>query len=515
MSLVTRLLIRNKKIFFGMGLLLLALSTFTFAGPSLKASAQDCDNNAIIHCGFNGSSDFISKVNQNHSGNGHNDLKAIYAYYGLEPASYDRFVTSARAGTAYKNGTIVVDGQTVATNAKSVGRLASFQGSGYFTTPSIPGAGVFYGNVNQKAFASTTSSIPVMVLFNSQGVMEFAVMTSCGNPTYGTNVVPNYSCNALNKTPVSGQLNTYSFSTSASAGNNAAISKVVYNFGDGSSVVSETSPTTAVQHTYTKPGTYTATVTVYVTLPGNQTITVTSVKCSTVITVQAPYYACVQLTGAFLDDTKKNFSFTVTANYGNGASFTGADFDFGDGNSTKGLKPNGSSTSITTDHMYTTAGNYTAIATLHFSVNGSPVTDVKCQAAVTPTQPPTPECKPGVPVGSALCSTCASNSSLPSNSPQCATPAATLVNTGPGQVIGIFGAVAVVGFFLYRRFIYKNHGFAMNGAGAGMPSDVPDMKEPAEHHDPMVPRHDARGPLSHPTYRRPHRFHPRSHHDSE
>ena len=465
---------RSVRVAFLTGLVLAVVSLVGagVVGLGAASAASDCasnnnsDDNSIIYCGFSSPSTFISKVKSNSSGNGHSDLQAVYAHYGLESADYDRFVSYAEQGQADSNGDIVVDGQTVATGAKSIGRIASEQGSGYFTT-NINGTN-YYGNTNAKAFASGVSSLPVEVMFNSAGVMQFAVLDACGNPEFGTNVTPSYSCKELNETAVSGQTNTYQFTTSASAGNNASIEKVVYSFGDGSPAVTESSPSTPVTHTYTTGGTFTAKVTVYVKLPGNQEITVVSSTCQKVITVLIPYYQCVELTGAILDQSKMSYSFTAQAKYGGGATLTSADFSFGDGTSQNGVKPSGSAaTTISTTHTYAAADTYNASAVLHFTVNGKDVTVPACPALVSPTAPPTPECKPGVPVGSVACSPCPSDASLPSNSPQCTTTPTALPNTGAGDTIAIFAGVAIAGFLVYRQLLFRRHKAAFVAAQQG------------------------------------------------
>lgn len=509
MRRATQLLRNNTKLLL---VALLAVSVTFVVGGSAKVSAADCDENAIVYCGTGSASTLIDKVKANNDGHGHHDLQPIYAHYGLVPADYSRYVSTARPGTAYKDGRIVVDGQIVATGTKSIGRLASFQGPGYFTT-AISGAGTYYGNINSRAFGS--DSLPVMVMFNSKGAMEFAVLTNCGNPIYGTPATPTYSCDALHSSLVSGKPNTYSFTTAATATNNAKLVKVVYNFGDGTTATS-TSLTTPVVHAYAKAGTYNATVTVYVSLPGNQTITVTSVKCATVITIKAPFFSCIQLTGAILDKSKYSYSFTATANYGNGATFTGADFNFGDSHSANGVAPTG--TSVSTSHMYATAGNYRIVATLHFNVNGV-AQSATCSATITPTQPPTPECKPGVPQGSALCTPCQEDASLPADSPKCIAPATTLPNTGAGDVIAIFGAVVVAGFLIFRQFIYRRNAVQTSGAAAMTLTDHPqkgDTVEPSvDTNEPTLEQqvHRNQQGLNHTAYHRPHRFRPRSHND--
>jgi uncharacterized repeat protein (TIGR01451 family) len=114
--------------------------------------------------------------------------------------------------------------------------------------------------------------------------------------------------------------------------------------------------------------------------------------------------------------TVDKFSYTAK----NGAEFKSVVIDFGDG-----------SDALTTDkavgqtHTYAKDGKYTLTATAHFTANGKDVTDTgSCTQTVsfnTPTVPPT-------------------------------TPPKQLVNTGAGDVIGLFGLVAVAGAVMHRAF---------------------------------------------------------------
>jgi hypothetical protein len=455
---------QTKKISFVAGLVLTVAALFGTATVAVsKVAAADCDSssNAIIYCGFSSPSNFISKVRGNDSGNGHHDLQSVYSFYGLNAADYDAFAAHAVAGKAYKDGRIVVGNKTVATAGKSIGREAAPQGSGYFAQ-NIAGH-TYYGNTNGKAFAS--DSLPVYVLFDSQGNMKFAVIQSCGNPEFGTVVHSSASCNSLQKTAVAGELNTYNFTASASVSGNDTITKYVYNFGDGSPTVTMTNGSTPVKHTYTKAGTFTASVTVYASVPGNSNLQLPSVSmCTKVITVKIPFYNCDSLAGAILDKDKFTYSFTAKANFGNGATLTSGDFTFGDGKSQAGVKANG--TAVIVSHTYAEAGTYNIAATLHFSVSGKDVTAPTCTAVVTPTTPPTPTCKPGVPVGSPECvPPCQPGSNVPPESEQCKPP--ELPNTGAGNVIAIFAAVAIGGFLVWRQVIFRRHKAAFAAAERG------------------------------------------------
>src|SRR5688572_8486250 len=145
--------------------------------PAASAFTGDCDNNAIMRCGAANKSVFIDKV-QNNNGNTQYDLKGIYNHFGLTSGQYGDFETYAQYGTFHRSGSITVAGQEVAYNGHSMGRH-NFGGS-----KSYPISGVgsyFYGTPNQR-WSSGTSSIPVMVWFDDEGVVKAIFMNPCGNP---------------------------------------------------------------------------------------------------------------------------------------------------------------------------------------------------------------------------------------------------------------------------------------------------------------------------------------------
>jgi len=402
--------------------------------------AANCTNNDIIKCGASTPADFVAKANANTTG----DLPTIYADYGLVNNEYGRFASTAKMGTAYRDGRIVVDGQTVATDTSSIGRT-KFS----YSTNKVIGGKTYY---ESKTTQVQKSDIPVMVMFDNKGVMEFAVLTACANPINGKPVTPVYSCDMLNKQAVQGKLNTYRFSTNATATQNATVAKVVYEFGDGT-VVEKTNPSEVVEHTYTSAGTKTAKVTVYVNVPGSQ-VTATSAACATQIEVKIPYFECVQLVGAILNKDQYEYSFTANLRYGNGATFKSASFNYGDGNTANNLPLSADGKSVTANHKYAEAGNYTVTATIVWN-DGTKDQNVNCTAKVTPEKPPVSECKPGVPTGSPECEPCPYDSNLPKNSDKCVPPVTELPHTGAGSTIALFSGASLLGglahFFLKRR----------------------------------------------------------------
>ncbi len=359
-----------------------------FAGP-----VRDCSANSIDlkqrngGCGAANPTEFIKDVQDNKP----NDLQAIYRNFGLVPSEYSKFVNTARMGMAYKSdGTIKVDGQTVATNAWSIGRT-QYKG----VTDKNP-----YMINNKKYWKAAdtkimNSDIPVMVMFDSKGVMQFAVMTACGNPVNGNKNTPHYSCDLLQKQHENG--NTYSFTTKASASQGAKVVKVEYDFGDGTTAT-ETSLSKKVTHTYKTSGDFTARVKVTVSLPGKQTVTVTSANCQTKISITPPakpFEQCVNLTSNVTDEKKHTYKFVAHTKQGNGATLKNANFNFGDGTNANGVKPS-SDTSVTANHAYTKTGTFNIKAVVNFNTNDGVKNDT-CQTSVTIGQPPKPPKPPKPP----------------------------------------------------------------------------------------------------------------------
>jgi PKD repeat protein len=408
------------------------------------AYVQDCKANSIMQCGAGTPADFIAKTRANAPG----DLPTVYADYGLVSSQYSKFATTARAGVVYKSdGRIVVDGQTVATNAYSLGRDAKS-----YSAPKKIGTKTYYQSSVKDVMLN--DSLPVMVMFDAKGVMQFAVMDACGNPMTATKITPSYSCDMLQKTAVTGKKDTYNFVAKTSAAGNAKVVKIVYDLGDGTGTT-VTDISTVVQHTYKTPGTYTATVTVYVSLPGNQTVTVTSVKCKTVVVVEqpkVPFQSCVSLVGAVLNKEQRNYEFTVTTAQGNGSTLKSASFDFGDGVKANDVAAT-TATTVKTTHTFAKEGKYTVVAAVSFNT-ASGVKSVTCTTAVDTGTTPVCATNPNLPANSPECKPCEFNPQLPSNSPDCKKPE-VLVNTGAGSVLGIFTVSSIAAGLGYRRFLMR------------------------------------------------------------
>jgi uncharacterized repeat protein (TIGR01451 family) len=148
----------------------------------------------------------------------------------------------------------------------------------------------------------------------------------------------------------------------------------------------------------------------------NTAITDVTNNCS-----NTPTYSCNSLNIVQGDNRTITASVNYTAT--NGATFSNVTYNFGDGSTP--LVTNQASSNYT----YANDGTYTVTATVTFSVNGQTKTETNanCVKTVSFTTPGTP------------------------GTPTSTTPT-QLVNTGPGDVIGIFAGVSAAGAVGHRLF---------------------------------------------------------------
>lgn len=135
-----------------------------------------------------------------------------------------------------------------------------------------------------------------------------------------------------------------------------------------------------------------------------------------------PTYSCDMLTATAAAD-HKTINFTAKASAANGAEIVGYDYDFGDNT------PVLSTDKTSVSHTYSGTGQFGARLTVKVKVNNAiqSVTSNKCAALIS--FPPTPNTPP--------------TTSTPGTPQQ-------LVNTGPGEVAGLFAATTGAGIAAYR-----------------------------------------------------------------
>lgn len=251
---------------------------FAYGSYSAETSAAGCPTNDIMPCGATSPANFIKKLKANKP----SDMDNIYAdgRYDLPKSQYDEFAKYAKAAKINPDtGNITVNGVTVGTDAQSIGRNAKS------VSRPIKIDGKTYHESPIRLLTKYTND--AMVLFDDKGNVQTVVMNLCGNPMTVKEKNPKYNCDALKMTKVDND--TYKFSSNISASNGAKVTKVVYDFGDGQTKT-ETNPSTVIEHTYAKPGNYTAKVTAYVKTTfgrGEFAITVTA-DCKKQLTVAPP-----------------------------------------------------------------------------------------------------------------------------------------------------------------------------------------------------------------------------------
>lgn len=356
-----------RKLLTGFGATLLALGGYIVMSPIVSpALAVDCSDNAVIRCGVSSITDLRSKYNNDTTPG----TKTIFSYMGMTSAT----INSATYKTGYvtKTGNVVVGGKVVATNAISAGRQWMPNSTKHVTSGTT-----FYTRSTTDSFKS--AQLSAIVFFDSQGRFIGAALHDCGNAIKATNTVdpPVYRCDSLTVTKIS--RDTYDFALKYTARDGAALKNYSISFGDGQSKTGLT--TSSARHTYAKPGTYTVTATLSFNVNG----AVKTHSCSTIVTVTpAPIYRCDSLTPTKID--RNTFDYVLTYSAQHGASLTGFDLNFGDGQTKTGL------TTSPVRHAYTAPGTYQTVATLHFSVEGA-VKSVTCQASVTVSPAPVPGVK--------------------------------------------------------------------------------------------------------------------------
>jgi hypothetical protein len=138
------------------------------------ASQPDIDNNAVISGGVSDSSQLVQSTQPS-------GISCLYNRFGITSQDINNFDSEAVAGRVTSGGKVIVNGQTVATNAVTAGRQ-NMTGSTVINC----GSHTFYMRPPSVSFAS--SSLPAYVVMRN-GQFVYAVIASCGNPVMATPVV--------------------------------------------------------------------------------------------------------------------------------------------------------------------------------------------------------------------------------------------------------------------------------------------------------------------------------------
>ncbi len=380
------------------------------------------------------------------------DLQTVYNEFGFQSADCDteRFQNTGRHGVLTTDGRLIVDGQTVMTNVWTMGRTTL---GGSQRTPYVINGVTYYHSPTQVSLAR---DLDALVLFDGDGTVEFAALEACGNPiTRGDKVPSGGECKELNKTPVDGKKNTYSFTTNATTFGFAKIQKYeyFYNEGNGEVKFAETSNgAQAVERTFEKSATVTVKVTIG--LPGGGSKTVTSELCKKQVGVvkEEFLYVCEALIATAFDNNTRKFRFTTNTKQSNNVTADSADFTLDGDVTTKNVTTKDVDGNFYKDYEFDDTKTHTVSAIVNFTADGKKVTSKEgdCVAEVTP-------------------EVCIHNPELPPNHPKCKPPVEECVpqgkedencelpSTGPAGVAGLFAGVAAAGTVAHRMWVSRRN----------------------------------------------------------
>ena len=448
------------------GVFTLALAGSVALGMASRGmgSAQvdrDCSHDSIDYaaypsagdCGAATAQELIADIKNNNP----SDLQSFYANFGLTAATYDQFANTAQEGTVNRDGTVKLnDGTVVMTGVDTYGR----ESWGNPNRKAINIAGnTYYHAAPSVSFGKDVNSIPVLIMFDNNGQAQVVVEKPCGNEVTGTSVQNSVACKALQATQpdATHKPNTYNFTTDVTVAGNAHISRVVYHFTDDNTTITKTgldANTQPVLHTFAQSGD--VTVTVYASVPGGKEIPAVAVaNCQKHITYVAPFFVCTNLIPIAIDDAKKSFRFTVTTKTDTTGQtvLENVDFTLDGKDTTKAVTTKDNNGNVYKEYTFTDDVEHKVVASVNFNT-AQGVQSASCQASVTPAK--TPKCTvPGHETeapNSPTCGYCQPN--IPIGDTRCTPPPAVLsasttklVNTGPGDVVGLFVGVITLGFF--------------------------------------------------------------------
>ena len=431
-------------------------------------SVTDCDANAVIRCGSVTTAQLISRYNNGDGTNSATSIHNIFSSFGISSSAIQSIGTTAVAGHVTKSGEVFVDGTTaaVATNAVTAGRQ-NISGSTAVTANGT----TFYKRPPSVSFQSNSLSAFVVM---KDGVFQYAILASCGNPVMATPTskptpkVPSYTLNKLvaekgssaftKNIDVTAGTHVIYRVTVASTGAAPVMNLVVSDklpahvsyvpgtltrdgsavagtafFSNGVTVSSLTNGTTTVFQFEAIVGADDTTAictpaaltnvanTTATSLPGNNSSANVNETC-----VTTPVCTNLDITQADRQVTISKFEFQA-----NGATFVNAVVNWGDNTLTGALTDN--TKVIGQQHTFAASQvSPTISVAITFSQNGKTIvaTGVNCQKPVVFTAAPiTPPTTPVTPV------------------------ATVLPNTGAGSVVGLFGAVSAVSAVAYRWFL--------------------------------------------------------------
>jgi hypothetical protein len=412
-------------------MVLLAVGLLSTRLVHAASSGQNCDDNAVVFCGTTSVSGLIGKYNDGDGRNTATSIQNIYNWFGISSSDIQAMGSTAQNGSVTSSGNVYVGSTLVATNALTAGRQNIQPGSSEQDNQDT----VFFTRAPSVSFLSSPLSAYVVM---KNGVFQFAILTSCGNPVKATPKIPPPAPTPT-PTPPAPQPTPVPTPTPQPTPAPAATPTASICSGD----TTNTNTNTTTNSTNTNSA---ATA----SQGGNcSTNTTTVVQQQQTIPASPSQVPTGQCTGLIVEISQAN-AMMVTAAVSfqalGGAQLQSIIYNFGD--NTTATAPSGQTTM---SHTYAQSGTYMVSATLNFT-GSQTVAPSTCQAPISITAPPptpTPAPAPVTPSSSVT------TTSTPA--PAAAAPVSTqLANTGPGDMVGIFIVSTLVGTIGYRIFLGRS-----------------------------------------------------------
>lgn len=397
----------KRTVLVGIATSLLAISALM---PMVHAeSARDCDDNAVLRCGAYTTEEVNQKYNASPS------AKTIYHHFDVSSIDVNNLGTTAKNGYVTPGGRVMIGDETVATDAVTAGRQ-NIAGSKEVTANGV----TFYTRSTDVSLNNGKLEAYVVM---KDGVFDFAIIKSCGNPVRATPKAPETP-----STPAPTPAPTPPAPTPTPAPTPVPVAPapaVCSNVGDNS-----------------------------VGANCNTTCVGTNV-CN--VATPASTAQCLRLTLASEDN--RTAAATVSGTAAN-ATITGYTIDFGDGTAPVAVSPDNSSsnstdvvtassssttssTSAVSKHQYAKDGSYVitgyVTATYADGHTNNNITGPLCKNSVSYNTPVTPVATPPTPTPTA----------------PVATPAVqTLPNTGLNisQTVSLAGVIGLISSISYGFF---------------------------------------------------------------
>jgi uncharacterized repeat protein (TIGR01451 family) len=402
--------------------------------PAHQATADqvNCDHNDVICGGANTSADLINKYEQGDGVNSAVSIQHIYSYFGISSPDIQALSASTPSGSVDSNGDVYLNGQLIAASATTAGRDNMTNSCGSSKNVSDQGTS-FYTRAPCVSFSSSPLSAFVVM---KNGVFQYAILKSCGNPVMATpksTPQPSYTITkqvalkgssnfSQNLSVMAGDQVTYKvtvqntgqaditglnvsdnlpsgvsyvagslerdganisnngfFSSGYSVGTLKAGASTVFSF-DATVGSSDASASSCQTQKLNNSANMTAT-----SLPSETSLATVQEKCKA--QPPAPVVACTGLTDSAVSREAYNFTARASAQNSIIKSYS---FNFGDSSATQSVTS--ADTSATTEHQYNTPGSYTATVNVTFSGVNTPISSQTCQQTIDIAPAPTAEC---------------------------------------------------------------------------------------------------------------------------